>query len=69
MAGNKYGGNWVDCEDRLPEEFAEGTGTRSDEVEVLLSNEEISSDWLINGKWVVYCKKNGGAYPIKWRNK
>lgn len=61
--------DWMDCNDRLPEEVKEGVGTHSKEVEVLLSNGEISSDWLINGKWVIYCKKNGGAYPIKWREK
>ena len=61
--------DWIDCEDRLPEEFAEGIGRHSKEVEVMLSNGTISSDWLVNGKWVIYCKKNGGVYPIKWRNK
>lgn len=61
--------DWMDCNDRLPEEVKEGVGTHSKEVEVLLSNGEISSDWLINGKWVIYCKKNGGAYPLKWREK
>ena len=61
--------DWTDCNDRLPKELAEGIGTHSKEVEVLLSNGKISSDWLINGKWVIYCKKNGGAYPLKWREK
>lgn len=61
--------DWTDCNDRLPKEVKEGIGTYSKEVEVLLSNGEISLDWLINGKWVIYCKKNGTAYPIKWREK
>ena len=58
---------WVDCEECLPPQQKEGEGTCSEEVEVLLSDGTVSTDWLINGKWVVYCKKNGGAYPKKWR--
>ena len=58
---------WIECEDMLPDEYIEGFGTYSDRVEVELSDGEITTDWLINGKWVVHCRKNGGAYPVRWR--
>lgn len=60
---------WIDCEERLPGEVIDGNGSFSDEVEVLLSDGTISTDWLICSKWVVHCKKNGGAFPIKWKKK
>lgn len=60
---------WNDCEKELPKEKQEGIGTYSPMVEVMLSNGEITEDWLINGKWVVHCRNNGGAYPIKWRER
>lgn len=60
---------WISCKDKLPEQKRNGMGTSSKEVEVLLSNGTISSDWLINGRWVIHCKNSGGAYPVKWREK
>lgn len=60
---------WIDCGTMLPEEEKEGIGTHSKEVEVMLSDGRMSSDWLINGKWVIHCKNNGGAYPVKWKEK
>lgn len=58
---------WIDCDERMPEQKQDGNGTVSETVKVLLSDGTESEDWLINGKWVVHCKKNGGAYPVKWR--
>lgn len=61
-------GTWIKCEDRLPSERKEGIGTVSDRVIVELSDGNIAEDWLINGRWVVHCRKNGSAYPIRWKN-
>lgn len=61
--------DWVDCDKVMPEEKLEGSGSRSEMVSVMLSDGSKSEDWLINGKWVIHCKKNGGAFPVKWRNK
>lgn len=58
---------WVDCEARLPEQKPKGLGTYSEKVTVELSDGRITEDWLINGKWVIHCKNNGGAYPIRWK--
>jgi hypothetical protein len=60
---------WVDCSVCLPVEKEEGQGSCSRAVEVILSDGTQSVDWLINGKWVVHCKKNGGPYPVKWRDR
>lgn len=60
---------WFICEEVMPEERNDGNGRYSEEVIVLLSDGTESTDWLINGKWVVHCKKNGGAFPIKWKEK
>ena len=60
---------WIDCEERMPEERNDGNGRYSEEVIVLLSDGTESTDWLISGKWVIHCKKNGGAYPVKWKGK
>lgn len=68
-AGRRYLNylEWIDCEERMPEQKQDGNGTVSETVKVILSDGTESEDWLINGKWVVHCKKNGGAYPVKWR--
>lgn len=58
---------WVDCEERLPKQIPKGNGSYSEKVTVELSDGRIAEDWLINGRWVVHCKKNGGAYPIRWK--
>ena len=58
---------WIDCDEEMPTELKEGIGTYSDRVEVELSDGRITTDWLINGKWVIHCKNNGGAYPVRWR--
>ena len=50
----------------MPPEKKEGVGTFSDMCIVELSDGTLSEDFLINGKWVVHCKKNGGAYPVRW---
>ena len=60
---------WLDCEKQLPKQKAEGSGRYSVIVDVILSDGTKSEDWLINDNWVIYCKKNGGAFPIKWRYK
>lgn len=60
---------WVNCDDKMPEEYSEGLGTTSRVVKVLLSDGREAEDWLINGKWTIFCKKNGGSYPVKWREK
>lgn len=60
---------WIDCKAKMPTQKIEGVGAYSKPVIVLLSNGEISEDWLINGKWVIHCRNNGGAYPIKWQEK
>ena len=54
-------------EDGLPPTKPYGDGTVSGKVKVLLSDGTVSEDWLINDKWVVHCKTNGGAFPIVWR--
>mgnify|MGYP006052993613 CR=1 FL=1 len=61
--------NWVGCDKVMPEEVKDGNGSRSKVVSVMLSDGTEDEDWLINGKWVIHCKKNGGAFPVKWRNK
>ena len=58
---------WIDCETQMPNETYDGSGSYSREVDVILSDGTQSTDWLINGKWVVHCRKNGGPYPVKWR--
>lgn len=58
---------WIDCEDKLPPEKYEGEGSYSVRVKVELSDGRITEDWLINGKWVIHCKNNGGAYPVRWK--
>lgn len=58
---------WISCEERLPEEKKEGQCTVSELVEVELSDGTIDRDWLINGKWVMYCKFSCKVYPIRWR--
>ena len=58
---------WIDCEKELPPQKHEGIGKYSDRVAVELSDGRIAEDWLINGKWVVHCKNNGGAYPVRWK--
>lgn len=60
---------WTDCEKKLPDQKKDGEGSFSESVKVMLSDGIESEDWIINGKWVVHCKKNGGAYPVKWRFK
>lgn len=59
---------WNECNKCLPHERKEGLGTVSEHVTVELSDGRIAKDWLINGKWVIHCKNNGGAYPVKWKN-
>ena len=59
---------WIDCETLLPEQKTQGNGKCSEMVIVELSDGTISKDWLINDKWTIYCKKNGGAYPVRWKN-
>lgn len=51
----------------LPPEIKKGVGTYSEMVDVELSDGTIAEDFLINGKWVTYCKKNGGVYPVRWK--
>lgn len=60
---------WIDCDKALPKEIPKGIGTYSERVEVMLKNGEISEDWLINGKWVLHCKREVSNYPVKWREK
>ena len=59
---------WIDCEKELPPQRVEGECTLSDRVTVELSDGRIAEDWLINGKWVIYCKNNGSSYPVRWKN-
>lgn len=58
---------WVDCDVSLPAQKNEGCGKCSEMVVVELSDGSISKDWLINDKWTIHCKKNGGAYPVRWK--
>ena len=58
---------WVNCDDQMPEETVEGQGTMSERVTVLLTDGTISTDWLINGRWVIHCKRENTRYPIKWK--
>ena len=60
--------SWIDCETLLPEQKTQGNGKCSEMVIVELSDGTISKDWLINDKWTIHCKKNGGAYPVRWKN-
>lgn len=59
---------WIDCNVELPQQKAEGSGRFSSMVMVELSDGTISKDWLINDKWTIHCKKNGGAYPVRWKD-
>lgn len=59
---------WIDCSVSLPQQKQYGTGKYSQIVVVELSDGMISKDWLINDKWTVHCKKNGGAYPVRWKD-
>jgi len=61
--------NWIDCDAQMPEQKPKGTGIYSEMVDVILSNGARSEDWLINDKWTIHCKKNGGAFPVMWRYK
>ncbi len=59
---------WIDCNISLPPQRAEGVGKCSQMVIVELSDGTISKDWLINDRWTIHCKKNGGAYPVRWKD-
>jgi len=61
--------DWIVCDDRMPEQVPRGNGRLSAMVEVELSDGTTSEDWLINDKWVIHCKTNGGAFPVRWRLK
>ena len=61
--------DWIDCEERLPEERKEGDCTISDLVEVILSDGSYDKDFRINGRWVIYCKNSCRVYPIKWKER
>lgn len=58
---------WIKCEERLPTETKQGQCTVSEVVEVKLKDGTIDTDWLINGKWVIYCKLSCKNYPVEWR--
>ena len=60
--------SWIDCNEEMPEEKPRGQGRCSERVTVELSDGRIAEDWLINGKWVIHCKNNGGSYPIRWKH-
>lgn len=60
---------WVLCEKEMPPQVSVGSGKKSDMVAVMLSDGKVTEDWLINDRWVIHCKTNGGAYPVKWRKK
>lgn len=60
---------WINCDEKLPEETQAGIGTSSDVVEVLLDTGKEDEDWLINHKWVMHCPLDSGGYPVKWREK
>ena len=68
VVGGEFVSEWIDCEVSLPPQRAEGIGKCSQMVTVELSDGTISKDWLINDKWTIHCKKNGGAYPVRWKN-
>lgn len=60
--------NWIDCAKELPEQKPRGNGKHSEMVWVKLSDGTVAKDWLINDKWTIHCKTNGGAYPIGWKH-
>lgn len=60
---------WIDCDKEMPKEQKRGIGTYSERVDVILTNGELSEDWLINSKWVLHCKRDTNNYPVKWRYK
>lgn len=60
---------WISCDERLPEETQQGQCKVSEVVDVQLSDGSYAKDWIINGKWVVYCKNSCKVYPIKWLEK
>lgn len=59
---------WIECDVSLPPQIPKGQGKCSDMVIVQLSDGSISKDWLINDKWTIHCKKNGGSYPVRWKH-
>lgn len=60
---------WISVDERLPEQEERDGGLVSRVVKVLLNTGEESEDWLINGRWVLYCKNNiGGEYPTAWKD-
>lgn len=59
---------WIACDVSLPEQKKQGNGQCSEMVIVELTDGTIDHDWLINYEWVIHCKKNGGAYPVRWKN-
>ena len=69
MEERKEVSDWIQCEDRLPDEQHIGSCTLSKPCEVILTDGSITEDWRINGKWVINCKDSGCAYPVKWRYK
>ena len=58
---------WIECKNQMPPERQEGCGMVSELVVVELTDGRIATDWLINGRWVIHCKNNGGAYPVRWK--
>ena len=61
---------WVSVNERMPEMLGEGDMQYSGLVDVLLDNGKTDEDFLINGKWVMYCTKNK-AMPqiVAWKEK
>lgn len=62
--------DWIDVSFAKPEQMGQPGGEFSELVDVLLNNGEQDEDFLINGKWVMYCTKNT-AMPqiVAWRPK
>ena len=60
--------DWISVKERLPEEKPYGSGTVSSVVKVRYSSGEEREDWLLNGRWVLYCEKSSTiGYPVAWR--
>lgn len=59
--------DWISTAERKPPQ-TECDGRASKIVEVLLDNGEVTTDFLIDGKWTYYCEKNPGVPKIiAWR--
>ena len=60
--------DWIKASDELPPQAGPDGAKASELVRVLLNTGEEAEDWLINGRWVLYCANNPDMpHVVAWR--